>query len=243
MIVRLDREAFEIGSISLKLSGKAKVAALNWHRKNEENWLAGRRLEFPVDPNGTAQSYEIDVSREPQWAGKIVALRISAQGGSVELSGITLHPLRTATRSISLHGVTVPSLIGQERIEVPFDGDLPRPARFEASIGLLPEFEAMDATGCFTLSLEAGGKETSLFHRCLEPAETRRAGCQISQDVDLFGAATVPSRGQGRRSRVDNRRRALGRPVLLGRRADAAPNPYWSSSTRCADALASALQP
>ncbi len=191
--IDLDRDATGIGGITLRLAGTAKAAGLNWRRAGQDRyWTPARRIDFALDASGAEQTYEIDLSREQQWVGHIADLRLNAFGGSLELRGITLHPLASPYRMISLHGVTAPSPLAKPRIEIPFDGDLPRHARFEAQVGLLPEFEREGASGCFGLSLVGRGEERSLYRTCVQGNAAEPAGwVQVAQEVDLPRSGTL----------------------------------------------------
>src|SRR6185295_18747889 len=185
----LSSEAAEIGGIELRIAGPARQAALNWRRAGEHGFLPGRRLLVTLDPSGAPHTYQVHLAREEQWIGRIAALRIASTSGPARLLGVTLHKPRSALRPLDLRGVSLPSLVRDGRFEIPLTGDLPRPARLEVSLGILPEFQREGAKGCFsiaTIGPGGDGARRPLYDQCIPSGGPEIAGwVPVRLDLDL----------------------------------------------------------
>src|SRR6185295_1602057 len=220
----LSSEAAEVGGIELRIAGPSRQAALNWRRAGEHGFLPGRRLLITLDPSGAPHTYQVHLAREEQWIGRIAALRIASTSGPARLLGVTLHKPRSALRPLDLRGVSLPSLVRDGRFEIPLTGDLPRPARLEVSLGILPEFQREGAKGCFsiaTIGPGGDGARRPLYDQCIPSGGPEIAGwvpVRLDLDLPAEGRLVFDAHVEVGGTRLEAG--ALwGQPILFARRA------------------------
>ncbi len=156
--VTADLSASRIGRLRLAAAGTARLATLSWRLPQDHGFTRFRALSFPVAADGQAHTYEVDLEREPHWHGRIEGLRLGVDTGTLRLASVTAEPPDAPYRSMSLGGETVPALAGGRRIELPLPDDLPAGSRFEARVGLLPEYDRPGVSAVFTAWLMASGE-------------------------------------------------------------------------------------
>ncbi len=229
LVLAIDRDAAEIGAIHLRVSGQARTLAINWRREGERGWINGRRLVLALDSSGVERSYQVNLAREQAWLGRIAALRVNAEGGPARLREFTLQAATSALRPVSLRGETLPSLLRQGRLAIPITADMPRRARLEARVGVLPEFQRLGAAACFSVAVSDGygsGDPPPISRTCL-PADTAAIHGWRALDLDL----DLPSKGHlilDSQTEIGGSKSDLGAvwgdPVLVARTPAAGPN-------------------
>ncbi len=160
-------DAARIGHLEVRARGTATLARIAWRLAQDPRFLPYRLLSFPLNPDGREHLYDVDLEREPYWTGEVAALRLSAEGGPLEVVGIAGKPGASLYRSMSLRGETIPSLPGLPRIAVRLPAGLPRRTRFEARLGLVPEVDRPGASARFRVYLGEGGERRLWIERTL----------------------------------------------------------------------------
>jgi arylsulfatase A-like enzyme len=153
--VAAELSASRIGRLRLTAAGTARLATLSWRLPQDHGFSRFRALSFPVAGDGLPHVYEVDLEREAHWHGEVEGLRLAVDGGRLRLASVTAEAPDEPYRSMSLGGDTVPALAGR-RIELPLPADLPAGTRFEARVGLLPEYDRPGVTAVFSASLVDG---------------------------------------------------------------------------------------
>ena len=148
--------ASRIGRLRLAGEGTARLATLSWRLPQDHGFSRFRALSFPVAADGLPHTYEVDLEREPHWHGEVEGLRLAVDGGRLRLASVAVEPPDEPYRSMSLGGETVPALAGGRRSELPLPDGLPAGTRFEARVGLLPEYDRPGVTAVFSASLVDG---------------------------------------------------------------------------------------
>lgn len=222
--VAVDLPASRVGRLRVRARGDAALVRFAWKLEAERRFHSYRALTFPVLPDGGEHVYDVDLRREPYWTGKIDGLRFTVDAGAVELLSVQGLGADAGRRVTSLHGLTVPSLPGNRRLEVTLPPDPPRRVSFEAWVGLLPRFDHAGVTARFrawvepadggapvTLldaTVEGGGEQTGwrrFRHRAETPAAGRlvleataeRQGHELPEGSALWGAPMlVPARAR-----------------------------------------------
>jgi arylsulfatase A-like enzyme len=160
-------DAARIGHLALRARGTATLARISWKLAGDPRFPPFRRLSFPLNPDGREHLYDVDLEREPYWTGRVDALRLVAEGGALEVLGLTGRPGAGLYRSMSLRGESVPCLPGLARIDVRLPADLPRGMRFETRLGLIPEVDRPGARVRFRVYLGEGGERRLWLERTL----------------------------------------------------------------------------
>jgi arylsulfatase A-like enzyme len=153
--VAAELSASRVGRLRVTAEGTARLATLSWRLPQDHGFSRFRALSFPVAGDGLPHVYEVDLEREAHWHGEVEGLRLAVDGGRLRLASVTAEAPVEPYRSMSLGGETVPSLAGR-RIELPLPADLPAGTRFEARVGLLPEYDRPGVTAVFSAWLVAG---------------------------------------------------------------------------------------
>jgi len=152
--VAADLNAARIAHLALRARGTATLARVAWKLAQDPRFLPYRLLSFPLNPDGKEHVYDVDLEREPYWTGRVDALRLGAEGGSLDVLGLTGRPGADLYRSMSLRGDSVPCLPGLARIDVRLPAGLPRGTRFETRLGLVPEVDRPGTRAVFRISLD-----------------------------------------------------------------------------------------
>ncbi|HEV3073012.1 MAG TPA: sulfatase-like hydrolase/transferase, partial [Thermoanaerobaculia bacterium] len=147
--VAADLSASRVGRLRLTAAGTARLATLSWRLPQDHGFSRFRALSFPVAGDGQPHVYEVDLEREAHWHGEVEGLRLAVDGGRLRLASVTAEAPVEPYRSMSLGGETVPSLAGRS-IELPLPAGLPAGTRFEARVGLLPEYDRPGVTAVFS---------------------------------------------------------------------------------------------
>jgi len=147
--VAAELSASRVGRLRLTAEGTARLATLSWRLPQDHGFSRFRALSFPVAGDGQPHVYEVDLEREAHWHGEVEGLRLAVDGGRLRLASVTVEAPVEPYRSMSLGGETVPSLAGRS-IELPLPADLPTGTRFEARVGLLPEYDRPGVTAVFS---------------------------------------------------------------------------------------------
>jgi len=153
--VAAELSASRVGRLRLTAEGTARLATLSWRLPQDHGFSRFRALSFPVAGDGLPHVYEVDLEREAHWHGEVEGLRLAVDGGRLRLASVTAEAPVEPYRSMSLGGETVPSLAGRS-IELPLPADLPAGTRFEARVGLLPEYDRPGVTAVFSAWLVEG---------------------------------------------------------------------------------------
>lgn len=218
--------AADVVRLTLRAAGDAELVKLSWRLQGERRFQPFRALTFPVVPDGEEHVYQVDLRSEPYWTGTIGALRLASEGGGVRVAEVTGSG-GGGGRITSLGGVTVPSLPGVERLEVPLPAEARGPARFETRLGLLPRFRRPGVVARFQGWVEVDGERRRWLDeevRGEEPEGWRRVerAVEVPQGGRLVLAATARRDGRP----LPEGSAVWGAPVLLppaGRRP-AGPN-------------------
>ena len=156
--VTVDLSASQVGRLRLAAQGSARLATLSWRLPQDHGFSRFRALSFPVAGDGQPHVYEVDLEREAHWHGRVEGLRLAVDGGSLRLASLAAEAPDAPYRSMSLGGETMPALAGGRRLELPLPDGLPAGTRFEAHVGLLPEYDRPGVTAVFSAWLMAGGE-------------------------------------------------------------------------------------
>jgi arylsulfatase A-like enzyme len=208
--VAAELSASRVGRLRLTAAGTARLATLSWRLPQDHGFSRFRALSFPVAGDGMPHVYEVDLEREAHWHGEVEGLRLAVDGGRLRLASVTAEAPVEPYRSMSLGGETVPSLAGRS-IELPLPADLPAGTRFEARVGLLPEYDRPGVTAVFSAWLVEDGQRRPWLR---ETVAGGRAGGPAWRLVrrelprEALGAAAPPVASRG---------------VPAGKRPDAGP--------------------
>ncbi len=153
--VAAELSASRVGRLRLTAEGTARLATLSWRLPQDHGFSRFRALSFPVAGDGQPHVYEVDLEREAHWHGEVEGLRLAVDGGRLRLASVTAEAPVEPYRSMSLGGETVPSLAGRS-IELPLPAGLTAGTRFEARVGLLPEYDRPGVTAVFSAWLVEG---------------------------------------------------------------------------------------
>lgn len=156
-----------VARLRLRARGDARLATLTWKLDSDRDFPAFRTLSFPLVPDGQEHTYEIDLQREPYWTGKVEALRLAVDRGTLEVLALEGDPPSDPYRSMSLGGVTRPSLAGLSRMDIPLPNDLPRGSILEAHLGLVPEYDRPGVQAIFRAWREKDGRRTLWLERAV----------------------------------------------------------------------------
>ncbi len=156
--VAADLDAARIAHLEVRARGTATLARIAWRLAQDPRFPPYRLLSFPLNPDGREHVYDVDLEREPYWTGRVAALRLAAEGGTLDVLGVTGKPGADLYRSMSLRGESVPSLPGLQRIDVPLPKGLPRGTVFETRVGFVPEIDRPGARAVFRVYLDAVGR-------------------------------------------------------------------------------------
>jgi arylsulfatase A-like enzyme len=148
--------AERVGRLRLEAQGTSRLATLSWRRPRDHGFSRFRALSFPLAADDRPHAYEVDLEREAHWHGQIEGLRLAVDGGRLRLARLAVEPPDRSYRSISLGGLTIPALAGGGRVELPLPADLAAGTRFEAHLGLLPEYDRPGVTARFSALLVEG---------------------------------------------------------------------------------------
>src|SRR5438477_396174 len=100
-------------------------------------------------------------------------------------------PLVRLRERVAPATAAMPSIAGaadQGSFEIPLAAELPRHARLETRLGLLPELQRQGARGCFTIAVRESGAERKLVERCIggpNPDGVIAGWTSLDADVDL----------------------------------------------------------
>lgn len=197
--VAAELSASRVGRLRLTAAGTARLATLSWRLPQDHGFSRFRALSFPVAGDGVPHVYEVDLEREAHWHGEVEGLRLAVDGGRLRLASVTAEAPVEPYRSMSLGGETVPSLAGRS-IELPLPAGLPAGTRFEARVGLLPEYDRPGVTAVFSASLV---EDEQLRPWLRETVAGGRAGGPAWRLVrrelprDALGAAAPPVASRG----------------------------------------------
>lgn len=156
--VTVDLSASQVGRLRLAAQGSARLATLSWRLPQDHGFSRFRALSFPLAGDGQPHVYEVDLEREAHWHGRVEGLRLAVESGSLQLESLVGEPPDAPYRSMSLGGETMPALAGGRQLELPLPDGLPDGTRFEARVGLLPEYDRPGVTAVFSAWLAAGGE-------------------------------------------------------------------------------------
>jgi arylsulfatase A-like enzyme len=221
--IPVDLDAARIARLEIQAKGSATLATLSWRLAQDPHFPPYRTLSIPLNPDGQPHVYEVDLGHEAYWMGRVVGLRLSATGGPLDLVGLSGKPGTDLYRSMSLKGESLPALPGLARIDLPLPRDLPRGARFESRIGLVPEVDRPGARAVFRAALdgrpwfeetlagsggEGGGWRTvrkelpagSAGRHLTLTVEASRGGSPLPEGVALWGdpLLVLPGRSAGK---------------------------------------------
>jgi arylsulfatase A-like enzyme len=169
--------AARVARLRLRARGSATLATLSWKLAGDKGFPPFRTLSFPVASDGQERTYEVDLQREPYWTGRVEVLRLTVDGGRLEVLEIVGEPATDPYRSMSLGGETRPSLPGLSRIEIRLPENLPRGAVLETQLGLVPEHDRPGTRAVFRAWHERdGGRRELWFEEILERGEGKAAG-------------------------------------------------------------------
>jgi arylsulfatase A-like enzyme len=221
--IPVDLDAARIARLEIQAKGSATFATLSWRLAQDPHFPPYRTLSIPLNPDGQPHLYEVDLGHEAYWMGRVVGLRLSATGGPLDLVGLSGKPGTDLYRSMSLKGESLPALPGLAKIDLPLPRDLPRGARFESRIGLVPEVDRPGARAVFRAALdgrpwfeealagsggEGGGWRTvqkelptgSGGRRLTLTVEASRGGKPLPEGVALWGdpLLVLPGRPAGK---------------------------------------------
>ena len=166
--VRPELTASLVARLRLRARGDARLATLSWKLEGDRGFPAFRALSFPLIPDGREHTYEIDLQREPYWTGRIEILRLAVDRGALELLEISGDPPSDPYRSMSLAGVTRPSLAGLSRMSISLPRDLPHGSILEAHLGLIPEHDRPGVQAVFRAWHEKEGRRTLWLEQAVE---------------------------------------------------------------------------
>jgi arylsulfatase A-like enzyme len=176
-VIRVGLSAARVARVTVVARGDGRLATLSWRLGQDSRFQPYRTLSFPLVPDGREHSYEVDLGREPYWTGRVVALRLAVEGGSAELVGLSGRAAGDPYRLMCLEGECLPALPGlSSPVAIDLPGDLPRGARFEARVGLVPEFDREGVVATFRASVEQGGGRRAWFETRVAGGGARRMG-------------------------------------------------------------------
>jgi arylsulfatase A-like enzyme len=207
--VAAELSASRVGRLRMTAEGTARLATLSWRLPQDHGFSRFRALSFPVAGDGQPHVYEVDLEREAHWHGEVEGLRLAVDGGRLRLASVTAEAPVEPYRSMSLGGETVPSLAGR-RIELPLPADLPAGTRFEARVGLLPEYDRRGVTAVFSAWLVAGEQRRPWLRETVAGGSAGGPAWRLVRRElprDALGAAAPPvaSRGIPAGKRPDDR--------------------------------------
>jgi arylsulfatase A-like enzyme len=211
--VDAEMSASRIGRLRLAAQGTARLATLSWRLPQDHGFSRFRALSFPVAADGLPHVYEVDLEREPHWHGQVEGLRLAVDGGRLRLAGVTAEPPDEPYRSMSLGGETVPALAGGRRIELPLPDDIPAGTRFEARVGLLPEYDRPGVTAVFSAWLVEGGQLRPWLRETVTGGGAGGPAWRLVRR-DLAADALGGGRGGDRQPREPGEPRRPGRLLL-----------------------------
>lgn len=135
--------------------------------------------------------------------------------GTVEILELTARPEGADRRSFALGGMSLPSLPGVERLELPLPGDAPRRASFEVHLGIAPQFDRPGTTVRFRARATGRG-ETPWLDETLEGGSGRRFQPILRRvDVPAGGTVVLEVTAEREGRRLPEGAALWGAPVLV----------------------------
>jgi arylsulfatase A-like enzyme len=208
--VRSGLSAARIARLRLRAKGSATLATLSWKLAGDRGFPPFRTLSFPVAPDGQEHAYEIDLQREPYWTGRVEVLRLTVDTGRLEVLEILGEPATDPYRSMALGGETRPSLPGLARTEIRLPDDLPRGARFETWLGIVPEHDRPGTRAVFRVWREAEGQRDLWFEEAVESSGKPQGWRAVRKELP------PPGEHRGGRLSLEVEATRKGRPLPEG---------------------------
>ena len=181
--IKAGLSAARIARLRLRARGSATLATLSWKLAGDRGFPPFRTLSFPVAPDGQEHAYEIDLQREPYWTGRVEILRLTVDAGKVEVLEIAGEPATDPYRSMALGGESRPSLPGLARTEIRLPEDLPRGARFEAWLGIVPEHDRAGTRAVFRVWREQDGRRELWIEEAVEGTGGRQGWRAVRKEL------------------------------------------------------------
>ncbi len=208
-VIPAELSAARVARVTVVARGDARLATLSWRLAQDRGFLPYRTLSFPLLADGREHSYDVELGREPYWTGRVAALRLSVTGGKAELLGLSGWPAADAYRLMCLEGECLPSLPGLSSVAIDLPGGLPRGARFETRLGLVPEFDRAGVTATFRAFVESGGARRPWFETRLGGGGKRAGWRRVAEELP-------PAARAGGRVVLEVEARRGGRPLPEG---------------------------
>ncbi|MEM7480659.1 MAG: sulfatase [Acidobacteriota bacterium] len=221
-VQQVDLSAVRVDRLQVRGRGTSEIVKLGWKLSNEAATTKYRALSFPVIGDGEEHVYEIDLRREPYWAGHVHRLIWSVEEGEFEIVEATALASADGERTSALGGISLPVLPGSEEITLLLPAEIPHPSVFETRIGLLPRFNRPEFTGHFRAVAEDGTVwlDETLSGGGVEGWKTLRRPVRTTPGMRLTLETRVT---RGERS-LPSGTALWGAPALVRDGRDAGPN-------------------
>lgn len=232
MTVNLD--APRVTGLEIHAAGDATLLRVNWMQEGEERVDERRARRIALRPGGE-QIYSVELQGHPAWGGRIAALDLAADQGTLEVGEIVAVVPGSPYRDVELDRLLVPAIVGQERMEIALPRSAGR-ARFETRLGLLPALAGTGATATFRAWIADEGGAVPLFETTISAAKSsaqaggdaassavdRESWRLESRPVELAGRSTLVLTTEVRRQGelLSPQLAFWGNPSLVSERAD-----------------------
>lgn len=226
--VSLNREvdASRLTHLEIRARGTARQLRLDWRLASEGRFKPYRSLSFPLRPSPREETYPVNLRREPYWTGEVAELRWTAVEGELEIAQVTAKASSSVYRDMALKGVSMPTVPGLERIEIPLPQKLPRRVTVETHLGVVPEYARPGVVVRFRASLDSDEKREVWLDRVVEASDEAAPWAEVrAAVVTRPGARLVLEAEASLHGRpLPEGTAQWGNPLLVTRRGKRAKN-------------------
>ncbi len=223
LVIPAGLSAARVARLTVVARGDARVATVAWRLAQDRYFPGYRELSIPLVPDGREHAYEVEIGRQPYWTGEVAALRLSVSGGTAELVALRGRSGGDPYKLICLAGECMPALLGLRSLVFDLPEGVAGGTRFEARLGLVPEFDRAGVVVTYRGFIERGGRRRPWFEATESGDAERRARWRRVRGELPAGGGRLVLEVEARRGgrRLPEGVGVWGDPVLVtgGRRA------------------------
>lgn len=158
-------------ALEITAQGSARRLEINWQLSGEQQFYDKRTRGLVLEPGDEPRTYTLELQGHRAWGGRVEALKITAQGGTLDVSEVAARIPASPYRSVEIDRRLIPSLTGRQRLEVELPKGLPQGLEFESLLGVLPAARGEGVKVRFAAWVETGDGTIPWFDRELTTAD------------------------------------------------------------------------
>lgn len=190
-IIEVDIEAPRATRLEISALGNATRLEVNWQLAGEDGFYPKRVRGLALQPGTEEQHYTLELQGHRAWGGRVTALQLRAYGGALDIVEITAGVPSSPYRNVEIDRRLIPSLTGQERLEIDLPPGLPQYVHFETMLGLLPAARGEGVTVRLAAWVEQGGRLTEWFDTKLTSADGLASWHRLQYTVETVDGGTL----------------------------------------------------